>query len=230
MTTRSYPIPVALEIGRTRTFASALDWPGWARSGRDEAAALAALLAYGPRYQRALRSTQLSIHVPTNPAAFTVTERLTGDAVTDFGAPSKALAVDTAPVDAAERARLEQILNASWDVFGEAVNSANGKHLRRGPRGGGRTAAQLLDHVMESHYAYLRRIYWREPHEQGLELSLLLEMIKRAGEQALALAVSDEMPTAGPRGGALWKARYFVRRSVWHILDHTWEIEDRLEP
>ena len=21
--------------------------------------------------------------------------------------------------------------------------------------------------------------------------------------------------------------RYFVRRSAWHVLDHTWEIEDR---
>ena len=44
MTTSSRQIPVALEIGKKRIFASALDWPGWTRSGRDEAAALAALL------------------------------------------------------------------------------------------------------------------------------------------------------------------------------------------
>src|SRR5262245_47326579 len=153
MTALSHPIPVALEIGKTRTFASALDWPGWARSGHDEAAALAALLAYGPCYQRAMRSAQLGFHAPTTLAAFTVTDRVTGDATTDFGAPNRAPAVDGALVDASERARFQRILNASWDVFGEAVNSASGKLLRKGPRGGGRTALQLLDHVMESHYA-----------------------------------------------------------------------------
>ena len=24
-----------------------------------------------------------------------------------------------------------------------------------------------------------------------------------------------------------WPARYFVRRTAWHVLDHVWEIEDR---
>ena len=33
---------VYLEIGSRRTFAAALDWPGWCRMGRDEAAALQA--------------------------------------------------------------------------------------------------------------------------------------------------------------------------------------------
>src|SRR5215813_4540375 len=99
MTTLSQHLAVALEIGKTRTFASALEWPGWARSGHDEAAALAALLAYGPRYQRAMRSAQPGFHAPTTPAAFTVTERVTGDATTDFGAPNRAPAVDGAPVD-----------------------------------------------------------------------------------------------------------------------------------
>lgn len=32
----------------------------------------------------------------------------------------------------------------------------------------------------------------------------------------------------GPRGGKRWKPRYYVRRSAWHILDHAWEIEDRV--
>ena len=52
-------IPVYLEVGARRTFAGALDWPGWCRSGRDETAALAALVAYGGRYQRAIRSARL---------------------------------------------------------------------------------------------------------------------------------------------------------------------------
>ena len=50
------PLRVALEIVRARTFAVAIDWPGWTRAGRDEEAALDALLAAGPRYAAALAS------------------------------------------------------------------------------------------------------------------------------------------------------------------------------
>jgi len=32
----------------------------------------------------------------------------------------------------------------------------------------------------------------------------------------------------GPIGGARgWPARYAVRRIVWHVLDHAWEIQDK---
>ena len=38
--------PIYLESGTKKVFAAALNWPGWSRSGRDEAEALAALLEY----------------------------------------------------------------------------------------------------------------------------------------------------------------------------------------
>ena len=226
-----HTILVALESGKTRTFASALEWPGWTRSGRDESTALEALLASGLRYQRAVGSDQLGFQAPTTVDAFRITERLAGDATTDFGAPNRAALAEAAPVDAAELARFQRILHACWQELGGAVTSASGKHLRKGPRAGGRGTEQLLDHVLESHYSYLRRIAWRErePQEQGQDMALRLTAITHATEQALAFALSDQMPTAGPRGGTFWTPRYFVRRSAWHILDHTWEIEDKLE-
>jgi len=230
MTTPPQQVPVALEVGKTRTFASVLYWPGWTRIGRDEAAALDALLAYGPRYQRALRSAQLSFNAPTNLDAFGITERLPGGTATDFGAPSVAPEADAAAVDTTELERLRRILNACWQAFADAVVLATDRPLRKGPRGGGRTALQIADHVIESHYSYLRRIYWREPHEKVDDVSAMIEAINHTDEQALAFATSDQLPAAGPRGGALWKPRYFVRRAAWHILDHAWEIEDKLEP
>ena len=230
MTTPSHQVPVALEIGKTRTFASALDWPGWTRIGHDEAAALDALLTYGLRYQRAIRSARLGFQAPTNLDAFEITERLAGGSATDFGAPNVAPAADAAPVDAVELERLQRILSACWKTFAEVVASASDRPLRKGPRGGGRTVLQIAEHVIESHYSYLRRIYWREPHETTPDLPAMIEAVDRADEQALAFATSDEMPVAGPRGGALWTPRYFVRRAAWHILDHAWEIEDKLEP
>src|SRR5215472_7694099 len=75
-------IEVYLEIGRTRTFAVALDWPGWCRSGRDEAGALQALCDYGPRYAHALQQTQLQFRAPSQVSALGVVERLAGNATT----------------------------------------------------------------------------------------------------------------------------------------------------
>src|SRR5713101_4644149 len=43
-------IPIYLEVGHKRVFASALVWPGWTRAGKDEKLAIEALLAYLPRY------------------------------------------------------------------------------------------------------------------------------------------------------------------------------------
>jgi hypothetical protein len=38
-------------------------------------------------------------------------------------------------------------------------------------------------------------------------------------------------PLPEPSGvGKPWNARYFVRRTAWHVLDHAWEIEDRARP
>ena len=35
-------IKVYVEVGKKKTFASAMDWPGWSRGGRDEGAAIGA--------------------------------------------------------------------------------------------------------------------------------------------------------------------------------------------
>ncbi len=49
-------IPICAEVGNKRLFAAALDWPGWCRSGKDEATALANLLGYAPPYSKVLQS------------------------------------------------------------------------------------------------------------------------------------------------------------------------------
>jgi hypothetical protein len=52
----------------------------------------------------------------------------------------------------------------------------------------------------------------------------------RRRQAALAAGARGELPERGPRGGARWTPRSFVRRVAWHVLDHAWEIEDRLQP
>jgi hypothetical protein len=49
----------------------------------------------------------------------------------------------------------------------------------------------------------------------------------RAFHMAVRRAEGKEL-RLGPRGGVHWTPRYFVRRAAWHMLDHAWEIEDRI--
>ena len=61
MATSVKQLDVYLEIGKQRTIAGALEWPGWCRVGRDEADALQSLLAAGPRYATILRRARLAV-------------------------------------------------------------------------------------------------------------------------------------------------------------------------
>ena len=82
-------VDVYIERGSKRTFAAAVDWPGWSRGGADDGSALQALLAYGPRYARALKGTRLGFTPPERVSSFHVVERLAGGPTTDFGTPGR---------------------------------------------------------------------------------------------------------------------------------------------
>jgi hypothetical protein len=215
-----------LETGKKRTFAGAIDWPGWSRSGRDEGSALQALFEYGARYEHVLRVAKLAVRAPADVSAFVVVERLEGNATTDFGAPAIAPARDARPVDGAELARFQTLLAACWQAFEAAVSASAGKELRKGPRGGGRELGEMVQHVHSAEVAYLRQLGWQLKNEEDPKQEP--RWLHLAVFEALAAAAHGELPVQGPRGGARWTPRYFVRRAAWHVLDHAWEIEDRI--
>lgn len=220
-------IEVYVEKGQKRTFAGAIEWPGWCRSAKDEAGAVQALLDYGPRYGQVLKGTSIKFVPPGKLAELKVVERLRGGSTTDFGAPEVPPRADGAKLAAAELKRLEAILIACHRRLEAAEKSAKGKHLRTGPRGGGRDLAKMLDHVREAEKAYISALGWKDPQVETTAKDLA-DVLKHAisGMQA---SVAGEIPAVGPRGGRRWSARYFVRRAAWHVLDHAWEIEDRIE-
>jgi hypothetical protein len=222
-------IEVYLEIGQTRTFAAALEWPGWCRSGRDEESALQALCDYGPRYARVLRNTRLKFRAPTEASALAVVERLTGNATTNFGAPDMALSSDTKPIDPTEVKRWQTILKACWRSFDAAVQAATGQTLSKGPRGGGRDLTKIVEHVLDVDASYLASLGGQLKPSDEDEPSQALAHVRKAILTTLSAAARGEVPARGPRGGARWTPRYFVRRLAWHELDHVWEIENRAE-
>jgi hypothetical protein len=222
-------IDIYFEASKKRTFAGAIDWPGWCRRGHDEESALEALFDYGPRYANVLRAGNVDFAPPTNPAVFTVVERLEGNATTDFGSPGQAPSADERPVDEAGRARFEQILKACWLSLDDAISAAKGHELRKGPRGGGRDLDQMIGHVLEADGNYLAKLAWKYKVDEGADFGTRLAITRQTILDTLAASVRGELPVEGPRGGKLWSPRYFVRRVAWHALDHAWEIEDRIE-
>jgi hypothetical protein len=205
-------IAVCLEVTPKKTFASALNWPGWCRAGRDESAALEALASYAERY--APVAEQAGVSFPST-VAFDVVERVPGGSTTAFAAPECRRPVpqvtaqaERAQVTPAAARRLVGLVTAAWATFDE-VAAASPAELRKGPRGGGRDRDKMIDHVLAAETAYARKL--------GVKLK----------QPAIDdLAAPSDGSTVVPKG---WTTRYAARRIAWHVLDHAWEMQDRAE-
>ena len=209
------PIRVLVEATPRKVFVSALDWPGWSRGGKDEASALEALLAVAPRYAEVVRAAGLAL----DPEALEIEvgERCDGDAGTAFGVPSIVAEADRRPTRPDDAARLAAIVDACWAAF-ERIAAAAPESLRKGPRGGGRDRAKVVEHVNGVDDSYASVIGIRAADRRTVE-----ELRSRV------LAILREPSDGSPIAGKRWPPRYAARRFAWHALDHAWEIEDRTD-
>ncbi|MEO8273220.1 MAG: hypothetical protein ABI620_04070 [Chloroflexota bacterium] len=213
MTTR-----VAIGVERTprKSFASALDWPGWSRAGKTPEFAIEALLDSAWRYARV--TARAGLELPTTSLEGDVLQSLLGDATTAFGAPSVTFDVDRAPADSTESRRIGALVRAAWDTF-DATAATAPAELRKGPRGGGRDTAKIVEHVVGAEQAYARQV--------GVRVRAV-DPTDAAAVASMRVAILE--PLAGASSGeplAKWTPRYAARRIAWHALDHAWEIEDR---
>jgi hypothetical protein len=209
-------VRVYLEVGGKRTFASAADWPGWCRSGKDEQAALAALAAYAPRYA-AVANLAKAPFIKGEPR-FKVVERITGNATTDYGAPGVPAEDESKPLTPKQAARMRDLLEASWEYLDKVVAKAPSS-LRKGPRGGGRDRDAMFDHVLGAEMEYAKRIGVRQKQPDGKD---------RPAVRAFRKAVLEGFNN--PNREEKWPVSYAARRTAWHAVDHAWEMEDRSTP
>ncbi|MES2210910.1 MAG: hypothetical protein V4515_12115 [Chloroflexota bacterium] len=218
MTTR---IALALETTRKRTFASAIDWPGLARGGKTESAAIEALLDHLDRYAEVVRAAGYEFAV--DDLVVEVIEAAEGNGSTDFGVPGRVTDADRRPTTDADAERLTRLVAATWALLDRNAAAAPAE-LRKGPRGGGRTTSKIVEHALMSDHAYAR--------EMGLKVPA-----PTPGDATSVAAVREAIkgvlrrPSDGtPLGGRRWTSRYAAHRIAWHALDHAWEIEDRTDP
>jgi hypothetical protein len=213
-------IAVVTETGAKKSFARAIDWPGWSRSGKTRELALEALEAAAPRYGVVAQNAG----EPFDPDGYDVVAEVAGAGGTDFGVPSVVTDLDGRPTDRADANRLVRLVDAAWTTF-DHVTAAAPAELRKGPRGGGRDRDKMVAHVIEAEGAYAR--------EMGITLKRQPDPTDPAAIDLMRSAMLDVLrePSDGsPLGGRRWTARYAASRIAWHALDHAWEMEDRSEP
>lgn len=209
---------VIVEAAPKRAFASAVDWPGWSRPGRDEPLALAALVAYAPRYAKVAAAAGIEFPTPVSTTDLEVGQRIAGDGATEFGVPGRVAELDLHRVSSADARRLTDLVIAAWDALATIAAVAPAE-LRKGPRGGGRDRDALVAHVEESERSYARSIGIRLPADAPVT-AVRAEIVE-------VLGLSSD---GSPLPGGAWTQRYAARRIAWHALDHAWEIEDRSQP
>ena len=219
-------IAVCLEVTPRMSFASALDWPGWCRAGRDEGTALEVLASYAERY--APLGAHAGVSFPST-VAFDVVERVPGGPSTAFAAPECrrpfpqiTAGAERAEVTPAAARRLVGLVTAAWVTFDE-IAGASPAQLRKGPRGGGRDRDKLIDHVIGAETAYARKLGVKLKQPTIDDIAAIIEL--REAIAAVVGAPSDGSP-AVPNG---WTTRYAARRIAWHVLEHAWEMQDRAE-
>jgi hypothetical protein len=217
---RLKPVPVYLERGAKKVFALAVDWPGWARPGKTDDDALAALADYADRYAPVAAQAGL-LFVPAAPLE--VVEVVTGNATTDFGAPAVMPELDLVPTTAAEANRLALLVAATWSALDDVVAAAP-PTLRKGPRGGGRDRDAVAKHCLAAEVAYARKLGVRHKEPDLADTAAI------AAYRSDLLGVLRSPAPAEPEQEKGWVLRYAVRRIGWHTMDHVWEIEDKSGP
>ena len=206
----STALRVVVETTPKKCFASALDWPGWSRSGKTEEDAIEQLLEYQERYGEIARRAGLKF--PSEVAAVEVVERTPGNATTAFGAPVMIAQGHYEPLTRTDRAHLVALLEAAWAFLDEVAAGAPAE-LRKGPRGGGRDTAAVLEHVRNPEGAYARKM--------GMETRGVPDL-----HAAVIAFLASAEAWAAP-GNGVWPKRFGAQKFIWHILDHAWEIQDR---
>ena len=214
---------VYIEVGKSKCFASSVDWPGWSRSAKTEDAAIETLLEFGPRYAAVLKGKVTGF---TTPKSVVVAERVKGDVGTDYGVPGQQYPGETKRITGKELERQIAALQACWAYLIKVARKHAGVELRKGPRGGGRDFDGVVEHVLNADVAYVSSLGGKVK-PSGDDPLVDLPKVHKAFIDTLRGRLDGSVPAVGPRGGERWPIRYGLRYVAWHSLDHAWEIEDR---
>jgi hypothetical protein len=218
--TESLRVLIEEPIHGKRWVAVAADWPGFERGAKTEDDAVEKLVGYVPRYLPVAERARLgsALAAQTDPE---IIGRYRGTGSTDFWGISFAPSpLDREPYDAPTFDRQVRLLRAAWEYFDETAARVSAD-LRPGPRGGGRDRERIRRHVLLNEgIDFAKRVKVPSTGEEILSPDGLARHRERFVE-----AMRDWYAGGKPLGN--WTVPYLLRHTAYHVLDHTWEMEDR---
>jgi hypothetical protein len=203
-----------------RWVAVAADWPGLERGAKTEDEAVEKLVRYVPRYRPVAKRAGLDAEL-ANQTEPEIIGRYPGVGSTDFWGISFAPSpLDREPFDEPTFDRQVRLLEAAWSEFDETAARVSAE-LRPGPRGGGRSREQIVRHVLGNEGGdFAKRV------KVKAELADLLDPEGLAQHRARFVdAMRGWYAEGRPLGN--WTIPYLLRHTAYHVLDHTWEMQDR---
>jgi hypothetical protein len=205
-----------------RWVAIAGDWPGLERNGKSEDEAVAKLMSYVPRYGSVAKQAGLARELEAQ-TDLTVVERYTGTGSTDFWGISFAPSPeDRRAMDDATFERKLSLLRAAWATFDDVAARVSAD-LRPGARGGGRTRDEIIRHVLVVEGEdFAKRVKALSDFEDAGSRT---PERRAAHRERYVHAMREWRAQDKPLGK--WTVPYLLRHSAYHVLDHSWEMEDR---
>jgi hypothetical protein len=198
----------------------AADWPGLERGGKSEDEAVERLARYVPRYLPVAKRVGLDSELAAQ-TGLDIIGRYTGTGSTDFWGISFAPSpLDREPFDAPSFDRGVRLLRAAWAELDETAARVSAE-LRPGVRGGGRSRDRIVRHVLANEGGdFAKRVKVTSDLEDLLTPGGLAHHRDRFVEAMRAWYVEGR-----PLGN--WTIPYLLRHTAYHVLDHTWEMQDR---
>ena len=205
-----------------RWVAIAADWPGLERGGKSEAEAVAKLEAYVPRYMAIAKRAGLDAELRRQTKTSVVAHHK-GTGSTDFWGISFApSAEDREPIRDAEFERRIKLLRAAWAEFDE-VGASVSEELSLGPRGGGRPRERIIRHVLRTEGEdFAKRLKVFTSFDDDTKRT---PKDRKAHRERFVKAMREWRAENKPLGN--WTLLYLLRHAAYHVLDHTWEMQDR---
>ncbi len=211
---------VELPTRGKRWVAVAADWPGLERGGKTEDEALEKLARYVPRYLPVAKRVRLGSELASQ-TDLHVIARYRGVGSTDFWGISFAPSpLDREPFNGRLFERNVRLLRAAWAEFDDTAARVS-VDLRPGVRGGGRSRDQLVRHVMATEGDIFSKRVKARPELEDLLTPPGLARHRDRFVDAMRAWYAQGKPLGN------WTIPYLLRHTAYHVLDHTWEMQDR---
>lgn len=216
-------LDVILEFGPKgkKVVATAWDWPGLERNGRDEEEALAKLEGYLPRYAAIAKRVRSKGEFERQ-TSLNVVERYEGNTSTDFwGISWVSCELDRQPMSDEKWERRITLLRACWAEFDEVAARVS-PELRKGPRGGGRNRDEIINHVFGN-----ERIQFAKKVGVETPPGVMLTPDGLRNHRDAFIDGLREYHAEGKKVGRTWTLSYLLRHTAYHVMDHAWEMVDK---